>query len=135
MRKIFVLLISMLIFISACQSNIINDCPDGLTKFNKVSLYFGTSTNEGIITNEEWSNFLDEIVTPNFPEGMTIHDTYGQWKRPDGGIVKEPGKVIVHIYDINEDKSENINAIINGFKERFQAQSVIWEADIICGSF
>lgn len=126
---------TMLILISACQSNIINDCPDGLTKFNKVSLYFGTSTNEGIITNEEWSNFLDEIVTPNFPEGMTIHDTYGQWKRPDGDIVKEPGKVIVHIYDINEDKSENIKAIINGFKERFKAQSVIWEADIICGSF
>ena len=78
----------MLIFISACQSKIINDCPDGLTKFSKVSLYFGTSTNEGIITNEEWSNFchtIDQIYqSTKFIDDGHVADYIPQLKNMDG---------------------------------------------------
>ncbi|MGC4097257.1 MAG: DUF3574 domain-containing protein [Nitrospira sp.] len=34
-------------------------------------LYFGTDTPSGQITPEAWTQFLREMVTPRFPEGLS----------------------------------------------------------------
>lgn len=130
----FALLLSVLLLVSCSTHNLIQ-CPEVLTEYNKATLYFGTSFPGGIISDEQWQQFLDEVVTPNLPEGMTVIDTYGQWLRPDKLIVKEPGKVIIHLYPYEENKSDKIQAVIDEFKERFKAQSVIWEEEIVCASF
>lgn len=130
----FVLVLPALLLVSCSNQNLLQ-CREGLTQYSKATLYFGTSYPDGIISDDQWQEFLDEIVTPNLPEGMTVMNTYGQWLRPDSLIVKEPGKVIIHLYPYEENKSDKIQSVIDGFKERFKAQSVIWEEEIVCVSF
>ena len=132
-RPLIVIIIFLLI--TACTNSNKLHCPDGLETYHKVTLYFGTSYPGGIISDKQWSQFLDEAVTPQLSEGMTVIDTYGQWMRPDSLIVKEPGKVIVHLFKDSNGKAAKIQKVINEFKRRFNAESVIWEEDIICASF
>ena len=41
--------------------------------FWRTELYFGRDKNDGTqVSDEEWSKFLDEIVTPKFPDGLTV---------------------------------------------------------------
>lgn len=134
-RNLFFVLVLPALLLVACSNQNLLQCREGLTQYNKATLYFGTSYPDGIISDDQWQEFLDEIVTPNLPEGMTVMNTYGQWLRPDSLIVKEPGKVIIHLYPYEENKSDKIQSVIDGFKERFKAQSVIWEEEIVCVSF
>src|SRR3982751_5533121 len=46
----------------------------------RTELYCGLSRPEGgRIADAEWSQFLDEVVTPRFPEGFSVLDGYGQY--------------------------------------------------------
>ena len=44
------------------------------------TLYFGFDRPGGsLVTESEWSAFLSEIVTPRFPDGLTVWQASGQW--------------------------------------------------------
>lgn len=131
----FFLTALLILSITACDRYTQFECADGLEPFNKVTLYFGMNTPEGEISDEEWTTFIDEIVTVQFPEGMTVYDSYGQWKTPEANIIREPGKVLVHLFELNTDKSAEIESVISAFKEQFDAQSVIHEQNKTCISF
>src|SRR5262245_39608610 len=58
-------------------------------KFYRTELYFGMNKpGGGEVTDEEWSNFLSEEVTPKFPDGFTVVEGYGQWRDKEGKIVR-----------------------------------------------
>jgi hypothetical protein len=135
-RKILItVLLTIFVTIPTCSEQSAHECPNGLEPFKQVTLYFGLSSPEGVISNLEWQRYLEEVVTPNFPEGFTVFDSYGQWKNPEGVIIDEPGKVITHLFDIHDPKNNNIESVIGEFKERHQAQSVIREENVVCVSF
>ena len=43
-------------------------------------LFFGLGTPDGIVSDDAWVRFLAEIVTPRFPNGLTVVDANGQWR-------------------------------------------------------
>lgn len=133
-RLIYLLLLLVSGFLlSTCSVQQNTTCNDGLELYQKITLYFGLSTPDGNIPEKEWVEFLDDIVTHNFPEGFTVFDTYGQWEAPGGDLYHEPGRVLIHFY--RDNKNEQIQAVIEGFKQKFEAQSVIHEAEQVCISF
>lgn len=94
----------------------------------RTELYFGRDKNDGTeVSNEEWNSFLDEIVTPKFPDGLTVLDAKGQWKNNDGKIVKESSKLLILLYPVNKWKSSNrkIEQIRNIYKKRFKQFGVM----------
>src|SRR5215210_5009412 len=48
----------------------------------------------GSVSDEEWTAFVDGVVTPRFPDGLTIWRADGQWRGKDGTLVHEPVMVI-----------------------------------------
>lgn len=49
-------------------------------------LYFGLGRLEssGLAARErQWQEFLDHVVTPRFPAGLSVQDVYGQWQGPE----------------------------------------------------
>jgi hypothetical protein len=74
-------------------------CPTGLAPRTEVELYFGRNIGETLgVDADAWVRFLDEEVTPRFPDGLSVIDLDGQWKdRASGRIVREPGKKVVVI--------------------------------------
>jgi hypothetical protein len=71
-------------------------CPAGTDAATVTEAYFGRSMRDRPeISDAEWDAFLREVVTPSFPDGLTALDGAGQWRRPDGTILRERSKVLV----------------------------------------
>lgn len=79
----------------------------------------------GEVTEAEWRDFLAVEVTPRFPDGLTIWRAEGQWRGPDGVIVREPSLIIeiLHHHDLRIDRK--IVEIAEAYKKRFRQDAVM----------
>ena len=72
------------------------ECPDGLEPATEYRLFFGlTDSNGEAIAEEEWQDFLRDVITLRFPGGLTILDAYGQWQPPTGDLHRESTRVLL----------------------------------------
>ena len=96
--------------------------------FERTELFFGTAKPNGTaVTEEEWNRFLDEEVTPRFPDGLTVLSGIGQFRGSDGVIIQETSIVLILLYPEETRKSSSIKIeeIREAYKEAFQQQSVL----------
>ena len=97
-------------------------------KFRRTELYFGTAVpGGGTVTREEWQRFVNDEVTPRFPDGLTVLEGYGQYRGAGGAIVRENSFVLVLLYPKRQKreagrKIEEIRAL---YKQRFAQESVL----------
>lgn len=97
-------------------------------KWYRTELYFGRSKADGTtVTDEAWRIFLDEVVTPRFPDGFSVLDAHGQYRTRAGVIQKEESKVIVFFYtkDVRKAANEKLEQIREEYKKRFEQESVL----------
>jgi hypothetical protein len=81
-------------------------------------LVFGLSKPGGTISEEEWINFVDTYVTPEFKEGLTIVDSDGQWMMESGEVIKEDSKIMILLYE--NDSSAEVDDAIEEIKETYK---------------
>ena len=92
----------------------------------KTELYFGlTRPGGGSVSETEWSQFLDQEVTPRFREGLTVLDAYGQYLNQAGTLVRERTKVVILYYAPAAERETGITALIEAYKRSFQQESVL----------
>ena len=102
----------------------------------RVELLFGTALAEGqLLADKDWQKFVDEEVTPRFPEGLTELAGRGQWRRPDGVVSHEPSRVLLIWYSPAIAKDADIEAIRAAYKTRFKQLSVMRVDGVNCVSF
>jgi hypothetical protein len=97
-------------------------------KFLRTELYFGTDIpGGGKILAEDWDKFLEAEVTPRFPDGFTVLESYGQYKDSSGKIVRESSKVLVLLYSKKQRDAVNtkIEEIRTAYKKQFNQESVL----------
>lgn len=96
--------------------------------FWRTELYFGRDKNDGTkVSDEDWEKFLDEVVTPKFPQGLTVIDSKGQWRNDAGEVIKESSKVLILLYPtkFRKSSSRKIEEIRQAYKKMFNQQSVM----------
>lgn len=101
-------------------------------KFIRTELYFGRNIpTGGTVSESDWQKFVDDVVTPRFPDGLTVLDADGQWRGKDGSIAREESKVIVLLYPRKQRKAMNtkIEEIRTEYKKRF-AQEAVMRIDV-----
>jgi hypothetical protein len=92
----------------------------------RTELFFGRGKpGGGLVTDAEWTDFLDKEVTPRFPDGLTILDAQGQWRGEKGDIVKEPSKVFILLHEDNAGTAKLIDEVIATYKKRFAQEAVL----------
>src|SRR3546814_19818243 len=85
----------------------------------RLELYFGTQRPGGApVTAAEWAGFLDEEVTPRFPDGLTVLEGNGQWRNSKGVITRETATVLVILYEPAAGKETGIEDIRAADKAR-----------------
>ena len=89
------------------------------------TLYFGMGTPKGRVTEDQWNAFLGSVVTPRFPEGLTVWDAKGQWKGKSGIIGKEKTKVLQLIHPDSPKADRAVQEIIDAYKNQFDQESVM----------
>jgi hypothetical protein len=97
--------------------------------FIRTELFFGAGrAGEPDVTEAEFRSFLDEHVTPKFPDGLTVLSGRGQFCcDAGGGVVAEGSFVLVLLYPraARESGGRKIERIRAEYKERFKQQSVL----------
>jgi hypothetical protein len=80
-----------------------------------------------VVTDAEFRLFLDEEVTPRFPDGLTVLTATGQFTGADGTLVKENSFVLVLLYppDTAIDSHRKIETIRHLYMSQFQQESVL----------
>ena len=111
-------------------------CQTDYLSMARLELYFGTSKKDGsTVSDAEWGNFLDEEVTPRFPDGLTVLRGYGQWRNSEGVIAKEGSIVLVILYFPSEESETKIEDVRAAYKDRFNQESVMRVDSANCVSF
>lgn len=99
----------------------------GSVDFLRTELFFGTAKPDGVVTDEEFFAFLDAVITPRFPDGLTLLKGDGQFRGEDGVIVKEDSFVLILLYPLEDFRVSNrrIDVIRERYKDAFQQESVL----------
>jgi len=121
----------------AAQTAVANvaECGPRGSSYMRTTLYFGLNRKTGSVSEGQWRNFLREHVTPRFPQGLTVWEANGQWRRADGVIVREPAKVLLLVHDESTEVKAAIGGIIEDYKKSFEQESVLWETARVCAAF
>jgi hypothetical protein len=97
--------------------------------FARTELFFGTSRANGLppVSDDEFRQFLDQEITPRFPDGLTLVAALGQFLNSSGVIVQERSLQLILLYPVEAQKaaSRKIERIRTAYKEQFQQESVL----------
>ncbi len=87
-------------------------------------LYFGRNKPVGQVSNQDFQLFLQNEITPRFPDGLTVLDADGQFLGSNG-IIKEKTKLLILIHSNSQEDQQEIQEIIDEYKKQFQQESVL----------
>lgn len=92
----------------------------------ETRLLFGTARPDGgeAVTEEEFRAFVTEVVTPRFPEGLSVQPGYGQYLGENGVLQRERSYELVLYFPAAEDREAAIEEIRQAYCERFGQESV-----------
>lgn len=93
----------------------------------RTELYFGTEKPGPDVTENQFRSFVSGAITPRFPDGLTVHTAYGQFKNSAGHIVKERSYVVVLFYPVTDAAPANtkVEQIRRAYLARFDQESVL----------
>lgn len=115
----------LLMSLAGCGTMNITLCKSDERLVVQELLYFGTETPSGYVTPDDWTQFLSEIVTPRFPEGLSAWQASGQWRSASGNIIREPSYVLSLVHPDDTEPSKAVQEIVVSYKTRFQQEAVL----------
>jgi hypothetical protein len=93
----------------------------------RTDLFFGAGKPDGgEVTEQEFKQFLDDVVTPRFPDGLTVLVGMGQYRNQAGALVQERSTLLILLYPRrNNQTNARIEEIREAYKTAFQQESVL----------
>lgn len=88
------------------------------------TLYFGLKSEDGSgVSEQAWTRFLADVITPRFPGGLTVLQAYGQ----SGGksakadeVLAETTKVLIVVHPNTAEAAKALAEIKAEYKTRFK---------------
>ena len=134
--SIILSLVFAVIWTVACSQADAPSCPNLTDRFVKYELFMGRSTQDGeVVDDAAWDTFLEDTVTPRFPDGLTVLDARGQWRSSEGQILKERSKLLVILAPPSDDGLRMIDEISDEYESRFNQETVLRVIYDVCVSF
>ena len=102
----------------------------------ETDLYFGQGLpGGGSITAQQWTDFVSQVITPRFPDGLTILSAQGQWRDASGHIEKENTMEVIIIHPAAANLDKAIEEIRDLYKKKFNQESVLRSSHPVRASF
>ncbi|WP_437319558.1 DUF3574 domain-containing protein [Sorangium sp. So ce385] len=102
----------------------------------RTELFFGMDRfDEPDVTQEQWQEFVDTVVTPRFRDGLTQFDVDGQYLATTEELIREDSRLILLLHDGGQAASDSIEAIREEYKARFDQESVLRIDEPVCVDF
>jgi hypothetical protein len=111
-------------------------CALGDTALVRDIVYFGRNRpGGGSVSDAEWQGFLNEVVTPRFPAGLTVVQATGQWKGQSGVVEQERSEIVTLLHAGDKVARRSVAEIAAEYKRRFQQEAVLRERTPTCARF
>jgi len=111
-------------------------CPDGQQRLRTAQLFFGRNLGgKPGVSEAAFAKFVDEELTPRFPDGLTVIDGGSQWRGPENKLIRESAKVVLIVLPKRGDALHSIEAVRGAYKTRFKQESVVLITQPACVSF
>ena len=111
-------------------------CEVGDSTMVRDVLYFGRKRpTGGTVSDAEWQAFLNEVVTPRFPAGLTVIAASGQWRGQSGSVEQEQSEIMTLFHGGSEAARRAVQDIMAEYKRRFQQEAVLRERTPTCTRF
>ena len=100
--------------------------PPGLRSAHVERLYFGRNIGDtAVVSDSAWNGFVRTVLTPAFPEGATVWDAAGQWRAPNGQLVREQSFVVELVHIVTPESEERVQWVMANYKRQFAQRSVL----------
>ena len=96
--------------------------------FARTELFFGSlRTDKPPVSEQDFLGFLNDTITPLFPNGLTLLMGLGQFLNSQGVIQQEQSWLLILLYPAGErrDNSGKIEEIRDAYKKAFEQESVL----------
>ena len=111
-------------------------CRGGLEPWTEIDLYLGRDIPGGDVVSEgQFRQFLAEVVTPRFPDGLSVLDVEGQFRSSTGAIVREQSRLLVILVPDAAVIADKVGQIVADYKQRFGQESVLRAEHPVCLAF
>jgi hypothetical protein len=113
-------------------------CPPGLSEATEASLFFGRSrAGMEVVSDAEWAGFLAQVVTPRFPDGLTVLDAAGQWRDRAGRIDRERAKLLLLVLPgaTAAEAAAAVAPVTADYVQRFGQEAVLTSLRGACVAF
>jgi hypothetical protein len=87
------------------------------------------------VGDSAWQGFLDQVLTPRFPAGLTILDATGQWKGRSGMVEQERSHVVTVFHSGDAASRRAVQEVVLEYKRRFGQEAVLRERTPTCAAF
>lgn len=87
-------------------------------------LYLGGNMPGGTVPPADLVRFLDEVVSPAFPEGFTRYDAAGQW-RGGAGPEHEATVVVEVVHHAGDPLAARAQEVASAYRATFHQQAVL----------
>ena len=125
-----------LVATAACADTDTSACPEGTDSFVEYRLFMGRSNQSGeAVDDAAWAAFLEDTVTPRFPDSLTVLDAQGQWRGSEGMILKERSKLLIILAPPDDDAMRLTGEVSDEYKQRFGQESVLRVVGDVCVTF
>jgi hypothetical protein len=129
----FLVLVASALSVTACTVTGGARCDAG-TPVAQDTLYLGMATPRGPLAEPEFQAFVRDVVTPRFPQGLTVFPAQGQWRGQDGNIVREGSRVLTLVHPDDAASERAIQEIVEAYKSRFRQEAVLRVKAPACAS-
>jgi hypothetical protein len=121
--------------VAGCASVGDRPCAAGEQPGVSEMIYFGMAKpSGGVVSDEEWTEFLRSVVTPRFPSGLTAWPAAGQWRGADGQVVREDSHVLNLLHPADASSETNVQEIVGAYKRQFAQEAVLRVRSRVCTS-
>ena len=112
-------------------------CGAGEEPMRTAQLFFGQNIGDKPgVSDADFRKFTDEVLTPRFPEGLTVLDGGGQWTGPENKLIREAAKVVVLVLPKDHgDTQRKLGEVRQAYVARFHQDSVMMISQRACVSF
>lgn len=95
--------------------------------WRRTELYFGTEQSDGTpVTEADFEQFVDDVITPRFPDGLTLLTGYGQFRNSEDVIIEEQSFLLILLYPRDDTAANSeIEEIRELYKGAFEQESVL----------
>jgi hypothetical protein len=112
---------------SAAAQRSARQTPPIFVAYLRTEMFFGMDKpTGGTVSEDEWQKFVEEVVTPRFPDGLTVDDALGQYL--DGKtLIREKSKQLILLYPrrFKTASGRKIEEIRRAYIKAFDQRSVL----------